>query len=729
MAKIHVLDKHTAELIAAGEVVERPASVAKELLENAIDAGSAKIELQIQKGGISLIQVSDDGCGIEAESIATAFIRHATSKIQDQTDLEHIATLGFRGEALASISSVSKVEVLTCTAQDEFACNYYTQGGQEVGMKPGARPVGTTITVRDLFYNTPARMKFLKKDSSEGTYVTETATRLALSHPEISFRYMREGKVQFHTPGDGSLRSAVYAVLGRQFAKDLLEVQPEGKGPYRISGLITPPNGSRASRSMQYFYINGRFVKNRTMMAALENAYKGTVMQGKFPGCVLMLEMPAELVDVNVHPAKTEVRFAHEHDVFEAVYRAVKIALGAPGSGENQFVFDKAKQQADPPPKTAKENAAASDMRKQTQEKSHQSGLSAIPSSQLAQPKASLSAIYKGTAASALGNPFTRRSVVMHSEGQPYGAETTEPKVLKMRADARPQGFNRPSEDILDILVEEPESRAQIQPTSHEEISSAVQVQDATDRTHTLQQTLPQDDMDASCQATMIQQNAKGETSEDKEPMLQEKEGSSGPEQMMMEKLPETEPLQYIGEAFKTYIITQRGHELCLIDKHAAHERILYERLAKDYGNVSSQMLLVPVTINLSADEKIAVMQNHQLLMDAGVETEDFGGNTVVVRAVPADVEVEDVEDLVVEVAAKLARGSKDAYSQRTEWVLHSIACRAAIKAGDHTPPQQLMRLAEDILAGKVPPFCPHGRPVVLKLTQKELEKQFGRIV
>lgn len=728
MAKIHVLDKHTAELIAAGEVVERPASVAKELLENAIDAGSAKIELQIQKGGIALIQVSDDGCGIEAESIATAFIRHATSKIQSQTDLEHIATLGFRGEALASISSVARVEVLTCTEQDEFACNYYTEGGQEVGMKPGARPVGTTITVRDLFYNTPARMKFLKKDSSEGTYVTETATRLALSHPEISFRYMREGKVQFHTPGDGTLRSAVYAVLGRQFAKDLLEVQPDDRGPYRVSGLITPPGASRASRSMQYFYINGRFVKNRTMMAALENAYKGTVMQGKFPGCVLMLEMPAELVDVNVHPAKTEVRFAHEHDVFEAVYRAVKIALTAPGSGENQFSFEKTKSKVIPQETTVKQNTFTQEKEKADNEELRRTGLSAFPAADLSKPAGTVSSIYGGTISDVKANAITRKSTVMHSTAEPYTVRPTDPQPPKMRADARPQGFNRPREDVLDILVEEPEQLAQVQPAEQgkRELPGVV---DSSMPENQCEQTVAQGMIDTVKDATEVQSGGSEEAAECVEDIAPNKTDSIQPMQLAMEKEPEIEPLQYIGEAFKTYIITQRGHELCLIDKHAAHERILYERLAKDYGHVSSQMLLAPVTISLSAEEKIAVMQNLQLLMDAGVEAEDFGGNTVVVRAVPADVEIEDVEDLVVELAAKLARGSKDAYSEQTEWVLHSIACRAAIKAGDHTAPQQLMHLAEDILAGKVPPFCPHGRPVVLKLTQKELEKQFGRIV
>ena len=297
MAKIHVLDKHTAELIAAGEVVERPSSVVKELTENAIDAGATAVTVTIERGGISMIQIADNGSGIEAESIPTAFLRHATSKIQSEDDLENIHTLGFRGEALASIASVARVELLTKTEQDEYAYCYRISGGEKEGIEPGARPQGTTITVRDLFYNTPARMKFLKKDASEGNYVSDVVSQLALSHPEISFKFVREGKVQFQTPGDGKLLSAAYAVLSRDFAKDLLEVG-HVHGNYQISGLVTPPKSGRASRSMQHFFINGRFVKNRTMMAALEAAYKGVLMQGRFPGCVLTVTMPPQLVDV-----------------------------------------------------------------------------------------------------------------------------------------------------------------------------------------------------------------------------------------------------------------------------------------------------------------------------------------------------------------------------------------------------------------------------------------------
>lgn len=660
MAVIHVLDQHTAELIAAGEVVERPASVVKELLENAIDAKAKQVTVTIEKGGVSLIRVADNGSGIESEYIPTAFIRHATSKIQSEQDLETIHTLGFRGEALASIASVSRVEVLTKTEPDEFACCYRIEGGRELGIEPGARPIGTTITVRDLFYNTPARMKFLKKDSSEGTYVGETVTRIALSHPEVSISFIREGKMLYKTPGNGDLRSAVYAVLGREFAKDLIEIN-SASGNYKVWGLITPPRACRASRGMQFFFINGRFVKNRTMLAAMENAYRGTLMQGKFPGGVLMLEMPPQLVDVNVHPAKTEVRFARENDVFDAIYSATKNALGAPGSGEQQFSFH-TEEKKEPAPQKVKLPDLSTPVK--------QPAFTDVPAS----PKQVV--LSKEPLKKADWKPDVE---VLHVKPQRNeNVLRSEPLPMSVYRQTEPKKVEKAPELVAEVPVKQEKNELPAQPKQ-----------------------APQAEMK-------------------KETVF---------EQASMEPEPKEAPLQYVGEVFKTYIITQRGQEMCLIDKHAAHERILYERLAKTYGDVSSQMLLAPVVVNLSADEKNALLENEQMLKDAGVEAEDFGGNTMLVRAVPADVEITDAEALLCELAAKLAKGSKDAMNEKTEWVLHSIACRAAIKAGDHTTSRELLELAQDILSGKVPPFCPHGRPVVLKLTKKELEKQFGRIV
>ena len=686
MAIIRVLDKHTAELIAAGEVVERPASVAKELMENSIDAGATQITVSIESGGVKLIEVSDNGSGIEPEYISTAFIRHATSKITDETDLNSIHTLGFRGEALASIASVARVELLTRTEASEFATLYRNEGGEEYPSEPAARAVGTTIRVRDLFFNTPARMKFLKRDATEGTYVAEMVGRLALSHPEVSFKFIREGKVQYVTPGDGQLRSAAYSVLGREFSRDLIEVDSTS-GPHRLWGLITPPKSCRASRSMEFFYINGRYVYNRTMMAGMEMAFKSTAMQGKFPGGILMMELPPELVDVNVHPAKTEVRFARENDAFDAVYHAVKLALATPGTGERSFAFQKSGP-AVTEPFAAVDSATGEEIQKKDECKTKNdvkqtnfTGLSAVIPGQSEPgvlPRAARPAQAAGLDSparpSGWGAPL-RDSLALHST-----------PAEKPRPSFRPAG----QESQLDISLEE-EAAA-------EEDAEALPAEKPASPAPAAEETETAD-------ASFVQ-----------------------PEQTVLPGADGPVPLEYVGEAFHTYIIAQRGDELCLIDKHAAHERQLYEKLAAGYGQVPSQLLLSPLVISLSAEEKQAVMENLALLEHAGIETGDFGGNTILLRAVPCDVEQDDLEDMMVEIAAKLARGSRDALSERTEWVLHSIACRAAVKAGDRASPQELMALAEKILSGEVPPFCPHGRPCVLKLTRKELEKQFGRI-
>ena len=707
MAVIHVLDQHTAELIAAGEVVERPASAVKELVENAIDAGATQVTVSIERGGVSLIQVSDNGSGIEAEYIATAFIRHATSKIRTEADLDHICTLGFRGEALASIASVARVEVLTRTEQDEFACRYRIEGGTERGMEADARPVGTTITVRDLFYNTPARMKFLKKDSSEGTYVADAVSRAALSHPEVAVKFIREGKTQFQTPGDGTLRSAAYGVLGREFSKSLLEVDGT-VGLYRVHGLVTPPSACRASRGMQHFYINGRYVKNSTMMAALENAYKGTLMQGRFPGCVLMLEMPPELVDVNVHPAKTEVRFAREKDVFDAVYSAVKSVVLLPASGERRFQFADSTEET--PAAGAKETSAAAPID------------SAVP----ARPKESVPSVMHPAAPAAQEVPV--RTYVASRLSVQAGSPAPAP-----REQDRDVWKSLPSEPETEgILRSAPLQLTKSYRPAREEMLDIAPTEEEVPH---LQQSTPAaeeplKEPDGRMDDQPVQAAPPAEPAG--APALENQPVDSvempAAQQLALEPEPEIEPLRYVGEVFKTYIITQRGEEMCLIDKHAAHERLIYEELAKNYGNVPSQMLLMPVPVQLNAEEKNALLGNLDLLRDAGVELDDFGGNTVMIRAVPADVQADDVEELAIELAAKLAKGAKDALSEKTEWVLHSISCRAAMKAGDKTRPEGLLRLAEQIMAGKVPPFCPHGRPIVLKLTRKELEKQFGRL-
>ena len=713
MAVIHVLDKHTAELIAAGEVVERPASVVKELLENSIDAGATQVTVSIESGGVKLIEISDNGTGIEAEYISTAFIRHATSKIETPDDLTNIHTLGFRGEALASIASVARVELTTRTEVDEFATVYRIEGGEEVSREPGARAVGTTIRVKDLFYNTPARMKFLKKDSSEGTFVSDTVTRVALSHPEVSVKFIREGKLQYVTPGDGQLRGAAYAVLGREFSRDLIELKNQ-EGVYRITGLVTPPKSCRASRSMQHFYINGRYVRNRTMMAGMEMAFKGTMMQGKFPGGILLLEMPADLVDVNVHPAKIEARFARENDVFDVVYHAVKLALAQPGTGERLFTFE-----ADKEEEKAENSKKDADIIKNDVKNNNFTGLSAIIRGQADpgvlpqqhwEPENPAAAPQQPAPAAAMQIPTAPS--VPRWKGSAQNEDMLDPFVTlhspKLETTKAPEPFRAAaSETQLDVEPEFGETKLH-SPQDH--MAAWNPAQEA-----------PKEEPES---APYVETEPDAPEAAEQETVLAE------PEQMNFDPTADQpEPLRYVGEVFRTYILAERGDELCLIDKHAAHERQLYEKLAANYGNVPSQMLLEPAAIDLAAEEKQALLDNIPLLENAGLEIADFGGNTVVLRAVPADVEPQNAESLLVEIANKLLKGGHDALNEHTEWVLHSISCRAAIKAGDKSSPQELLALAEKILSGEVPPFCPHGRPCVLKLTRKELEKQFGRIV
>ena len=658
MAVINILDKHTAELIAAGEVVERPASVVKELVENAVDAGSTKIVIRIERGGVGLIEVQDNGCGIEPEEVGKAFIRHATSKIRTGADLDKIGTLGFRGEALASIAAVSRVTLVTCTPSAEYAVRYTICGGEEQEILPDARPVGTTITVRDLFYNTPARMKFLKKDQSEANLVQDVVTHLALSHPEVSFSFLREGREIFQTPGDQKLLSAIYAVQGREFAKDLLPVEQK-EGSLEVKGYITPPKGARGSRSMQFFYINGRYVKNRTMMAALEAACKGYVMAGKFPGCVLNLTLPPQAVDVNVHPAKTEVRFANEKAVFQIVYQAARAAVSAPQAAEKWVQLDT--------PSAGKDKAAQKPEAQET------------PVTEIAEKPISFTSVPPST------KEAQKTLQDLHSL---YDGALRSQSPVTYRVDRR----------ALDIAVADEREE--------EHFSKAAEQKTLLDIPPVSDSPLPQ-----------APQTADGGS----EPPVYTKQEPAAP-------AAPSAALRLIGEAFKTYIIAQKEDALVFIDKHAAHERLLYEKLLAGLGGTAAQTLLCPVNITLSGEEKNALLQEKELVEGAGLDVEDFGGNTVLVRAVPPNVTEGEVAPLVEEIAEKLARGTRDARSEKQEWVYASIACRGAIKAGDRSADLELLALAEDVMSGKVPRFCPHGRPIVLKLTQKEIEKYFGRL-
>ena len=543
--------------------------------------------------------------------------------------------------------------------------------------------------------------------------MSDTVTHVALSHPEVSVKFIREGKLQYVTPGDGQLRGAAYAVLGREFSRDLIELKNQ-EGVYRITGLVTPPKSCRASRSMQHFYINGRYVRNRTMMAGMEMAFKGTMMQGKFPGGILLLEMPADLVDVNVHPAKIEARFARENDVFDVVYHAVKLALAQPGTGERLFTFE-----ADKEEEKAENSKKDADIIKNDVKNNNFTGLSAIIRGQ-ADP-------------GVLPQQHWEPAKPAAAPQQPAPAAAmqipTAPSELRWKGSAQ-------NEDMLDpfVTLHSPKLETTKAPEPFRAAASETQLDVEPEFGETKLHS-PQDHMAAWNPAQEAPKEEPesapcAETEPDAPEAAEQETVLAEPEQMNFDPTADQpEPLRYVGEVFRTYILAERGDELCLIDKHAAHERQLYEKLAANYGNVPSQMLLEPAAIDLAAEEKQALLDNIPLLENAGLEIADFGGNTVVLRAVPADVEPQNAESLLVEIANKLLKGGHDALNEHTEWVLHSISCRAAIKAGDKSSPQELLALAEKILSGEVPPFCPHGRPCVLKLTRKELEKQFGRIV
>lgn len=617
MAKIRVLDKHTAELIAAGEVVERPSSVVKELVENAIDAGASSITVEIQNGGITYLAVTDNGCGFDREDVPTAFLRHATSKIREEADLDRIGTLGFRGEALASIAAVARVELTTRT-EDELAGTYYRlEGGEERELSDVGCPRGTTICVRDLFYNVPARMKFLKKDVGEANAVAAVVDRLALSHPEISFRFIRDGREELLTPGDNTLLSCIGSVLGREFAKSLIPLEYE-LGGVRVHGYICRPDAVRANRTMQHFFINGRYVKTRTAMAALEQAYKGAVMVGKFPACVLNLEMPPETVDANVHPAKIEVRFINEKPVFDAVYHGVKSAL----DGEKA-------------PKQATFTATVTPPREEY-----------VP------------------------RPVTTARTIATQVNK----AVTPPPPPPMPT--RPTGRLR---DVMPAVMPKPMPTPMPVPTP--------------------------------------------------EPIVEQVTMPIAPpvvEQVTVETAPP--PVRVVGEVLGTYIVAEWQGVVYFIDKHAAHERMLYNEL-KQNDHADAQVLLSPVTVTLSREEADALTEAADSLAEAGFEVEEFGDRALIVRAVPMMMAEGDIADSIREIAGGLLSGRREVTTARRDWIYHSVACRAAVKAGDHSTPAEWKRLAERVLLDDDIRTCPHGRPVCFALSKAEIEKQFGRIV
>ena len=654
MAVINVLDKFTAELIAAGEVVEKPASVVKELVENSIDAGAKNITVDIENGGIKKILVQDDGCGIDSEYVATAFIRHATSKISPKDDLNSIHSLGFRGEALASIASVSRVTLTTKTEEQDFAIEYKIEGGEEISTEVVPFVNGTRFIIRDLFYNTPARMKFLKKDATEAGYINEILVNLALANPCISFTFKKDGKLVFTTAGDGNLKNTIACLFTASFSNEICEVN-HTDGKYTITGYTTYPHYSRQSRNMQFAFINGRYVKNKTVLAAVENAYKGTVMVGKFPGYVLDISMPFDCVDVNVHPAKTEVRFANDNEVFTAVYRAVKNALS-----DNQDI----KQV---------------NIKNTVQQKFY------------------------------VDTDNIEQQII-----KPVEPLKQEPaKTLKLNLNTNKETFKTVSsqefKEILSGGTDIVKSDRDITPF----VSSARENSYAKSYTAKKEIFIPFEDPKPA------------------EYITEEKIVVSQPETAIIQNETDSDndilyDIKLIGEIFNTYILCQNKDSLVIIDKHAAHERLMYEKLKKAQNN-DNQMLLVPIGVNLSAKEKEAVIDNIKLLEDNGFIIDDMGLNGVIVRAVPVNISCEDPQSLIEEIAHNLSEGNSAEFSEKQEWIFHSVACRSAIKAGDKATDYELRCLVRDIIQQKIPLYCPHGRPVIISLTQKEIEKQFGR--
>lgn len=673
MPKINVLPKHISDLIAAGEVVERPSSVVKEVMENSIDAGAEKITVEIKNGGISYIRVTDDGCGISREDVPKAFLSHATSKIKDEHSLEAIGTLGFRGEALASVAAVSRVEMMTRVKGDFSGTHYVIEGGEEKENGDAGCPDGTTIIIRDIFFNTPARMKFLKKDVSEGNAVAAVVDRIALSHPEVSVRFIRDGKQTLLTPGDNKLISAVYSVLGKDFASSLLDVDYEMNG-VKVTGFTGKPLAARASRSMQYFFLNGRLVKSKTAMAAVEQAYKSNIMVGKFPVCVINIQIPPETVDVNVHPSKVEVRFSDEKRIFDAVYYSVKNALDIDRSSHN-VVLDKPKQIKMTEPEPPQQITFAQSVKNDNfwQNKSAAEYKNDIP-----ERSEKLTEMNFSHASFAVNDSSSFGSV---GEKEPSTLEMQKPKYSEVH-------YNKPLTAVKNSIIRETPkaetaeeitpSVADEQPKQKEEIT----VEATTEQAAGVCQAIPEKEID----------------------------------------------FRLVGEAFDTYIIAEINNELNIIDKHAAHERLIYEKLKKAETAHESQMLLAPVTVTVSKEEYACAVENLELFSRVGFDVDDFGSGTLIVRACPIGFEQSEVEPTVVEMAGHLLHSKTDITPEKLDWLYQNIACRSAIKAGNKTTPTENEALVKQLLANGEVRYCPHGRPIMVTMTRYELEKQFKRV-
>ena len=667
MPKIVQLSRHVADLIAAGEVVERPASVVKELVENAIDAGAARITIEIQNGGMTFIRISDNGCGMAPEDARTAFLRHATSKIRNKDDLAAISTLGFRGEALAAISAVSRIDLLT-KAADTPGVSLHLEAGQITQKSPAGCPEGTTILVRDLFYNTPARMKFMKSDQAEASAVFLAVQQQALAHPEIAFRFLKDGQEQLSTAGSGDRMAAIYTVFGREIANNMIEVKGSWE-QFTVRGFVTKPTCTRGNRSYQYFFVNSRFIKSRMLSAALEEAYKNQLMVGRFPVCVLEIDLPVQAVDVNVHPAKTEVKFLSERGAFDAVHYAVLSALNkAPGRPAVQL------------PKSRQDQIAGSVS-------------SNIPASKKDFFQTKMAEEFRRTASAAEENPFEKP---VRPAAKPVSVFVDEPSFLSAALSSPVQ--------VPERTVKAPEA-APVIPKA-EPVAPAPKEAPAPLTPVPEEEHFPLGRKAASAPTKLTP--------------------APEPESQQVLSIPEV-PFRVIGETMDTYILVEQGESLLLIDKHAAHERVLFEKLKSEEHPVIPQLLLQPVPVSLTKPEAQAVLENLPLLQSLGFDVSEFADLQLVLRQIPSDLTEEDACATLEAFAEDLLTGKRPSQADLRDNLLHTMACKAAIKAGWHTQPREREALVREVLSRDDIKYCPHGRPVCIELTKKELEKQFKR--
>ncbi len=701
MKKINILDNHFAQLIAAGEVVERPASAFKEMIENSIDAGANRITAEISHGGIKLMRITDNGSGIYRDDVKNAFLRHATSKIKQESDLERIGSLGFRGEALASICAISEVEVITKTVDETIGTKFWISPGKKTLLEDIGTPVGTVMTVKNLFFNVPARMKFLKKDSSEANLCAGVVDKLALSHPEISFRFVRDGKEAMRTAGDGETASAIYGVYGKEFFSGLLPIDYEYEG-VKVRGYASRPSFSKSVRSMQNFFVNGRYIKSRLISGALEEAYKNSIMAGKFPCCVIYLTVPFGSVDVNVHPAKTEIKFSSEKTIFEAVYYSVKTALM---NSDSKKIF-----------------------------LSHESPLSAVFASDINKIPTQITKnkFINNASITTTSKPF--ESVFLNScvaseknkirferntfeenkhETVGFGEIAHEKKLLAGDKIESKSDCKNECENKIEIKPEE---------SSEESIEESI---DGTVGSIQISEVdLNSGSVEPKSSSENQSQNAKFEFSKTDSLSSQTKICS---EAVQIDFEHETEDFRIIGEVFDCYIILEKGNDVILIDKHAAHERIIFEKLRKNGGSLGSQNLLMPVVVNLEKDEYDAIIENLKTLEKSGFNIEDFGRGSVVVRGIPMYLDIQETQSSITEIAQYLMSHKKSLDTKKLEWLYDNISCRSAIKAGNKTSTEEIIALVKQLSGNPDIQHCPHGRPVFVALDKRFFEKQFGR--